>query len=50
VEDLSNKHNKMEYLANQRSDEPFSALIELDFEEAVTQQSVDQNPRRSRRW
>ena len=47
---MSNKHKKTEYLANQQSDEPYGALIELDFEEAVAQQSVDQNPRRSRRW
>jgi len=50
VQDLSNKHKKTEYLANLQSDEPFGALIELNLEEAVAQQSVDQNPRRFRRW
>ena len=50
MQDLSNKHNKTEYLANLQSDEPFSALIELNFEETMAQQSVDQNPRGSRRW
>ena len=50
MQDLSNKHNKTEYLANLQSDEPFSALIELKFEEAMALQNVDQNPKRSRRW
>jgi membrane-anchored protein YejM (alkaline phosphatase superfamily) len=50
VQDLSNKHKKTEFIANQQSDEPYGALIKLNFEEAVAQQSVDQNHRRPRRW
>lgn len=44
------KHKKTECLADFQGDEPISVLIELDFADAVVQQSVDQNPRRSHRW